>query len=54
MLAVLSGGTRVTTLGQGERRGDTIWIDVHVPDLDLDGWVAKPYLAVVPTYRPTR
>ncbi len=52
VLVVLPAGTRVMTLGQGERIGDTIWIDVHVPNLDLDGWVAKPYLAVVPTYRP--
>ena len=54
VLAVLPGGTRVTTLGQGQRIGDTIWIAVHVPQLDLDGWVAKPYLAVVPRYRSVR
>jgi len=54
VVAVLTEGTLVQTLGQGERRGDLIWIDVHVPTLGLDGWVAKPYLAVVPKYRPSR
>ncbi len=54
VVAVLTEGTLVQTLGQGERRGDLIWIDVHVPGLGLDGWVAKPYLAVVPKYRPSR
>ncbi len=51
VLAVLPAGTRVTTLGQGQCIDDTIWIDVHVPDLGLDGWVAKPYLAAIPKQR---
>ncbi len=51
VLAVLPERMAVQTLGQGERIGDLIWIDVHVPDLDLDGWVAKPYLSIVQPYR---
>jgi hypothetical protein len=42
------------TLSPGERRGDLIWVDVHVPTFGLDGWVATPYLAIVPKYRPRR
>ncbi len=51
VLAVLPERMAVQTLGHGERRGDLIWVDVHVPDLDLDGWVAKPYLSIVQPYR---
>ena len=54
VLAVLPAGTRVTTHGHGQRIGDRMWIDVHVPTLGIDGWVAKRYLAVVPTSRPPR
>lgn len=51
ILAVLPERMAVQTLGQGERRGDLIWIDVHVPDLGLDGWVAKPHLSILQKYR---
>ena len=51
VLAVLPERMAVQTLGQGERIGDLIWIDVHVPDLGLDGWVAKPYLSILQKYR---
>jgi hypothetical protein len=51
VLAVLPERMAVQTLGQGERIGDLIWIDVHVPDLGLDGWVAKLYLSIVQPYR---
>jgi hypothetical protein len=51
VLAVLPERMAVQTLAQGERIGDLIWIDVHVPDLGLDGWVAKPYLSIVQKYR---
>ena len=54
VLAVLPEAMALQTLGHGERIGDTLWINVHVPDLELDGWVAKPYLAIVPTYRHRR
>jgi len=51
VLAVLPERMAVRTLGHGERIGDLMWIDVHVPDLGLDGWVAKPYLSIVQPYR---
>jgi hypothetical protein len=51
VLAVLPERMAVQTLGHGERRGDLIWIDVEVPDLGLDGWVAKPYLSILQKYR---
>jgi hypothetical protein len=51
VVAVLPERMAVRTLGHGERVGDTIWIDVHVPDLGLDGWVAKPYLSILQKYR---
>ena len=51
VVAVLPERMAVQTLGQGERRGDLIWIDVHVPDLDLNGWVAKPHLSILQKYR---
>ncbi len=51
VLAVLPERMAVRTLGHGERIGDTSWIDVEVPDLGLDGWVAKPYLSIVQPYQ---
>ncbi len=54
VLAVLPERMAVRTLGHGERVGDLIWIDVHVPTRGLDGWVAQPYLAGVPQYHPGR
>jgi hypothetical protein len=51
VLAVLPERMAVQTLGQGERVGDLIWIDVHVPNLGLNGWVAKPYLSILQKYR---
>ncbi len=52
VLAVLPERMAVQTLGHGERIGDLIWIDVHVPDLGLNGWVAKLYLSILQKYRP--
>ncbi len=52
--AVLPERMAMETLSPGERRGDLIWVDVHVPTFGLDGWVATPYLAIVPKYRPRR
>ncbi len=54
VLAILLERMAVETRGPGERRGDLIWVDVHVPTRGLDGWVAQPYLAGVPQYRPGR
>jgi hypothetical protein len=51
VLAVLPERMAVRTLGHGERWGDLIGVDVHVPTLGLDGWVAKPYLSILQPYR---